>query len=339
MFELNVQKLNAQLEADKRRRDFLRQYSSQGAVAPGSPSSSTSGFNRAAALNAGLTRSEISVLDPDEYELRAIQVGDQNLYFRVNKNNPEDMTQLPGIGGARNKSPTTNVQIVNPPNVKVGEDYAPRTDAAGNLIKDENGRLQVYLIPGSPTDINLRAEFSRSAAAVDSYESMIDRAKTFADQARPLINDWTTSFLSGLIEDVPNTDASKLKQALVSLENMQFFAKLAELKGASSSGASGMGQLTEREGERLEKAYANLSRARGAKALRRALDELIAIFDDQRKKMRQTLNNDINLGIFGPPERLMGQQPESGGVSQASPAMPSANPQRRSASGFRVIRD
>lgn len=101
----------------------------------------------------------------------------------------------------------------------------------------------------------------------------IDELLSSAARARNNLKSWWSTGVPGAIAgNVPGSERNNLLGNLEALKGAIIMEKLQALKDASKTGASGMGALSEREGDRLAAAVASLSPNMSEAELRTSLD-------------------------------------------------------------------
>lgn len=100
----------------------------------------------------------------------------------------------------------------------------------------------------------------------------LDRLLSNVDNAeRNMQSGWATGIKGAVAGFIPGSDRNDLLGNIDSIEGALVMEKLAALKAASATGASGMGALSEREGQRLAAAVASLRPDMSEDELRRSL--------------------------------------------------------------------
>jgi chemotaxis protein histidine kinase CheA len=114
---------------------------------------------------------------------------------------------------------------------------------------------------------------SRAAAAAKQVQSPMAKENTrvvneAVNSALPLINDWSTGRGAALTMWDPGSDAYKLNSKLQTLKAQAQNQVMAAMKAASATGASGLGSLSEKEGELLQSTLGNLDIKQDAETLK-----------------------------------------------------------------------
>lgn len=154
----------------------------------------------------------------------------------------------------------------------------------------------------------------------------IDEWLTNVDRAREHIN---TGFATGMLGSIaghfPGTPRKDFLGALQGIKGASILEKLQALREQSKTGASGMGSLTEQEGERLANSIASLSDDMSASELKKSLTII-----ERHAKSLKAIGDGLNpedpavqkkYGIPG----LPGAEPAAADTPDAPPLNPLAN--------------
>lgn len=99
-----------------------------------------------------------------------------------------------------------------------------------------------------------------------------DEILTAIKKARAQVNGWSTGLAGQGLSNLGGTDARALMGALGTIASRLTVDKLAEMKSASPTGASGLGSLTEKEGQLLRDSVAGIDQFQDAETLLQSLD-------------------------------------------------------------------
>lgn len=146
--------------------------------------------------------------------------------------------------------------------------------------RDENGKITNYrLVPIEGGSAAAEAEQLKVAEKVRK-EDQLQKDYTFFGAGERVINaidkDPTlipkTGIIAGMIADTPFGQKQKdVAEDLAIMESQMQFETLADLKRASPTGASGLGQLTDAERRALGKIEQNFSNLQGEDAIKRTI--------------------------------------------------------------------
>lgn len=100
----------------------------------------------------------------------------------------------------------------------------------------------------------------------------LDEALTAINKARDQVGFFSTGIPGAMLRKVPGTEATDLESTLNTVASQVTQGVLADLKAQSSTGASGFGALSEREGQLLRDAVASLNPSQSSEQLKENLD-------------------------------------------------------------------
>jgi hypothetical protein len=120
--------------------------------------------------------------------------------------------------------------------------------------------------------------------------------------------------LSGtVISSIPGTDAARVKSLLDQLGGILFIDAINAMRNASATG-TGLGSLTEKEGDKLQSSQAALKQAQNPADIRRELKKLLNMLEFQEQGVVNAFNRTYGAGEFNlvqpsPPEPPAGRKP------------------------------
>lgn len=128
------------------------------------------------------------------------------------------------------------------------------------------------------------------AATVESTRGTIDNSLSTIDRVlnNPSLNDVLGSLEGGILgaaKNILDDDAQNVIADIETIKSQTFLTQLQKLKDASSTGASGLGALSEKEGERLINGIQSLSRKQGEKQFGDNLKEVQRLLLKTRKAL------------------------------------------------------
>jgi hypothetical protein len=184
----------------------------------------------------------------DNTALAATQVPSYAIPLEVDKETYEQNVEAGGLFGQRN--------------TKTGEFKAYPGQTGGRITKFNPETGQFEIIEGSAaggSKAKKVAEAERSSKFQETRQTnfIIDKA----NEAENIIDNSISTYGAGTIIDIaksqmPGTQEYKLKnQIFPALKDSIALDSLKQLKAASPTGSSGLGSLTEKEGNRLENMY------------------------------------------------------------------------------------
>lgn len=119
-----------------------------------------------------------------------------------------------------------------------------------------------------------QAALEAQLAQIDSAADYGAAIQTDINQIRAGLSGWTTGTAGWAGQHVPGTDAYDQRLLVEGLKAKLGIDKLREMRAAAKSGASGMGNLTEKELDRLESAIAKIDMGGTKGAMETALKEI-----------------------------------------------------------------
>lgn len=161
----------------------------------------------------------------------------------------------------------------------------------GTVVQlDQDNKANVLQRP-SASDKKLNAKTVESGRQmVDSFISLKQKAQLLLDNTKGLNS--ATGSIQGRLPDAFFAFDQNATNFINNLENLKQnvgLTALQQFKAMSSAGASGFGNLSNAEGERLEALFGSLARSSDEEAMRRTLRNIIAIADDKINSGNATL--------------------------------------------------
>lgn len=166
----------------------------------------------------------------------------------------------------------------------------------------------------SKDDRELAAAKAGDANHLNSINTNMDR---MGQAASELLKDPGLPYNTGVwgalhVNALPGTAARDARARLETLKNKLVVDTMTALKEASATGSTGFGQLTEREGARLESMIANLDSAQSEEALRKQLKTIVD-YAKQTKAMARQKYDSIYGGQQAAPSAAK-PAPAKGGI-------------------------
>lgn len=174
--------------------------------------------------------------------------------------------------------PTPQTNIFNPPPLKPG--YMNIFDpATGRVVRQER-------VPGGPAE----EEYQRELTAQRSrWRNVRTKADAQAKRVRAIFEDVgydTAGIIGEVMSYVPGTSAFDLKKEAETVLSNVAFGTMEELKMASPSGATGLGQVQIREFEALQNSLGNLAQGQSPENLKEGLIGVL-LFAERQKEYAQ----------------------------------------------------
>ena len=213
--------------------------------------------------------------------------------------------------------------------------------------RDENGKITNYrLVPIEGGSAAVEAE-QLQVAEKARKEDQLQKDYTFFGAGERVINaidkDPTlipkTGIIAGMIADTPFGQKQKdVAEDLAIMESQMQFETLADLKRASPTGASGLGQLTDAERRALGKIEQNFSNLQGEDAIKRTIRSASlmrtymknGIKDAKTGEYRNATDAEVEMMVQG----INPFGPDSGAILEGLPSgiFPSGKPTQDGAS-------
>lgn len=129
-------------------------------------------------------------------------------------------------------------------------------------------------IPGGKEDTKQRKQYAGDKGRVDNITKTLAELKTKARELKknPALS--KVVGVQGVVFDFPGGKAADARKALDQIRNRIMVDTLKAMKELSANGAAGFGQLTEKEGTRLEQYITTLDNAQSHKAIVKALGDV-----------------------------------------------------------------
>lgn len=144
------------------------------------------------------------------------------------------------------------------------------------------------MIPGGPADQKEKHNKEKTDLAIASQREKANLIINKIDQALLKVSPFSAG-AGSFLKSIPLTDAKNLSADLDTIKALLGFEQLAEMKNQSRAGASGLGQLSDREMTLLTSARANLDQSQDSKQLSDRLNEIKTHFNNWLK-MEEGIN-------------------------------------------------
>jgi len=130
--------------------------------------------------------------------------------------------------------------------------------------------------------------------AEQDFFQAIDNVDSVVEDTIRLRKDMTSvGYAAGKF--IPGTDAYTLNQDITTLQSNSFLEKLMELKASSQTGASGLGQVTEREIDLLIKAFRSIDPAMKQGDFEERIGEFRQRYAEIQKKIARAKGADVTI--------------------------------------------
>lgn len=167
---------------------------------------------------------------------------------------------------------------------------------------NENQELET--IPGSKEDVKFRAEHAADSMNVERINDSLDRTSRTIDALLSNKNGlkWITGY-TGYAPDFVSQDKKDAQAKVDELKNQVFVQAIESLK-SSGNGSTGLGQLTEAEGNKIQNSFANLDKAQSYEQMEMALREIKAVTNASK----QRINKKFGMEWSGREPKPLGQK-------------------------------
>lgn len=179
---------------------------------------------------------------------------------------------------------------------------------------DENDELEPT--PGGPQDIKIQKQYSGDKGRVDNISKTLDILKTKAKELKDNPALGRVLGVSSLVPDYPGGKAADARKALSQIKDRIMIDTLKGIKELSQNGSAGFGQLTEKEGSRLENYITTLDNAQSEKAVIKALGEIEDYADYLKSNLRTTFSESYSEKLhnkYGKKSSAQQTTPQSSG--------------------------
>ena len=150
-----------------------------------------------------------------------------------------------------------------------------------------DGNLEA--IPGGPADTKLQGQFNADTAQLTGSIAGLDR---LADAANRLLTHPGLGGITGLrgkLPNLPGSDAANANALLDNLRSQIGFSVLQSLRDASKTGGA-LGNVSDKEGARLEANLAALSTSQSEEQFRKSLGQILDFTGQAKDRVREAFN-------------------------------------------------
>jgi len=154
----------------------------------------------------------------------------------------------------------------------------------GRGTVDETGKFTPFNEADRlPTLEEYQANLANVRNGLQREQTKVNQIKRLSAQLTP----YTTGPIGSVMKFVPGSAALKVREALKTATSAIVLEKLRELKTQSSTGASGLGSVTEKELDLLATAVESLNQAQDAKTLKEATDRVAKHYEAALRAMQR----------------------------------------------------
>jgi hypothetical protein len=150
---------------------------------------------------------------------------------------------------------------------------APKTKLAleQGFMEDPNRPGTTIPIPGSDAERKRQAEATANTERENQATERANGVVAKVNEILPQLNSLTTGPMAAVTRGIPGTPAYNVEELKKPIQSALTIDTLSAMRAASKNGASGFGQLTDKELNLLNTAVENLNTAQGEDAVRKAL--------------------------------------------------------------------
>jgi hypothetical protein len=134
-------------------------------------------------------------------------------------------------------------------------------------------------IPGGPTDIKAQQQLEKENVAIASQKEKANLIIGKIDEALGQVNSLSAG-VGSYLKNIPSSQAMNLSGTLDTINSLLGFEQLGEMKNQTRTGASGLGQLSDREMQLLISARSSLKQQQSPDVLAKRLNEVKTHFSN-----------------------------------------------------------
>jgi hypothetical protein len=149
----------------------------------------------------------------------------------------------------------------------------------------ETGEMEP--IPGSSVDIKMRENYAADTANISRIEDSLGR---LIQSANELESHKGLPWLTGYTGYLPDWVSQSKKDAAAKIDQLKskaFVQSIEAMRSTAKTGSTGLGQITEREGEKVQNSLANLDRAQSPEQMAAALKEIKSIAETAQARIKR----------------------------------------------------
>jgi hypothetical protein len=157
------------------------------------------------------------------------------------------------------------------PEKPAGAEKPPAPPAGYRWTTTADGGQAMEPIPGSPDDRKRTDQANAATASANRMMATFDQLDSAVEKLAQHPGLPRIVGISGVLPNIPGGKAADAAALLDHLRNKVALDVLSEMRQLSQNGSSGLGQLTDREGKRLENSLAALSESQSIEQLQQQL--------------------------------------------------------------------
>lgn len=144
-------------------------------------------------------------------------------------------------------------------------------------------------IPGGPADMKIQGQFNADTSALNNSISALDRLNSQVNLVKQS-NLGRITGVAGVLPNIPGLAGADAKARLEALKAQVGFGVIQDMKNASKTASSGLGQITEKEHQLLQKQLGALDQVQSEEELRRVLDGISKFAEESKDRLRGAYN-------------------------------------------------
>lgn len=222
----------------------------------------------------GLTR------DPQNIVRAAVEAGYEDPKVLLQDDTKRQVAQARAEGVDANRAQALELALAKIEAAKGGKPPAGYRQTA-------NGDLEA--IKGGPADLKITGQFNADQAQLSGSIGGLDR---LADATNRLLTHPGLDGITGLrgkLPNIPGSDAANASALLDTLKSQIGFSVLQSLRDSSKTGGA-LGNVSDKEGARLEANLAALDKAQSPEQFRDSLGQILQFTDQAKGRVREAFN-------------------------------------------------
>lgn len=274
-------------ERDMKQRQMTAEY---GTGAPAPMNYAPSGMPGSTFLPPGLDPNAIGTPMEETPEEKLARVGSRNYALLNNTGTKEKPTWIIDSSGKKvgELPPGVKAEKLPAPYQAV----IPTYDTEGNVTGFTEAKPGTHVVGGGkPANPKLAQEKPKAAAGLRDtlreYDNMIM-------EAQAIKNDPSVGMATGLTKlssFIPGTGSKRVAARLETLKSKTLLNVLSSLKTLSKTGASGFGQLSDKESETIKSSVSTLDRGLSKEDFQASIDRFVAEMEERKKTLQGTFDS------------------------------------------------
>ena len=153
--------------------------------------------------------------------------------------------------------------------------------------KTTSSQATAGMTPKQASEYNAKiaAEKPKAEASLGNTMEAYDRLENFAKEIKSDPALWRVTGTVGVAPDVPGSEAANLRAKMKAMNSQIMLNAMQALKQLSQSGATGFGQLSNKEGEILQNSISALDTSQSPEAYKKQMDVLIKAIEASKSRL------------------------------------------------------